>query len=219
MKLELGGGKNFDLDGYLNVDVKVGRGINFVGNLLALFSPDADISDYPDLKKLIEHDLFTGVRAVHFVEHIPWIYQEAMFDWIHRILEPGGSLEIVTPNLEYFCKVYLKRSRWRLSRYMKKVFKGVVLDLFPETDHPHILSSKSEIDLRRWFNFKIFSGCSLGDYHHCLYDKCMLQHILSKRHVDIDVPLWTRVDIKVRDDVLRATAVKYKEADNKEDYF
>ena len=218
MKLELGGGENFFTEGYLNVDIKEGPGVDVVGDLLALFTPDAEMSDYPLLERLDGENLFTEVRAIHFVEHIPWIYQESMFDWIWRILEPGGTLEVVTPNLEYICRVYLKRGRWRVSRFLKRAFKGVVLDLIPETDHPYIISSKNEIDLRRWFNFKTFSGCSKGDYHHCLYDTYMFKDLLSRRHAETDLPYWMHVDIKARGDMIKVSAVKLKESD-KEKYF
>ena len=220
MKLELGGGENFSSKDFLNVDIKAGPGVDIVGNLLALFSPDANIRDYPDLERITGDNICSEIRAIHFIEHIPWIYQDGLFNWMHTVLEPGGILEIVTPNIEYICRVYLKRSRWRISRLLKRVFKGVVLDLFPEVNHPYITNRKNELDLRRWFNFKVFSGCSLGDYHHCMYDDYMLNSILSKVDVETGLPLWMQVHVKARGDMLKATVVKFKEKEfDKELYF
>lgn len=136
--------------------------VEFYGDIRSLWNP----KDFPDVGNLdeINENFYDIVAAVHFIEHIEWIYQHHLFEYARMWLKPGGYFVVETPNLEWIAKVYLdKRFRNR----------------FPMNEHPDI-KTRSEMDFRRWINFKIFSGCSPGDYHHCLYDATMLRGMFEK---------------------------------------
>ena len=163
-KLEIGSGQNPTPD-YIHVDLDPkAPDVDLVGDVRALFSPDAVLADYPDLKALDTRpgplELYREIRAVHFIEHIQWIYQRPMFRWFFDLLAPGGVLTIETPDLHWIAKSYLKNHRKRR---------------FPSGEHPHL--SRPE-DFHWWVNFKLFSGCSSGDYHHCAYDSRSLTEML-----------------------------------------
>jgi len=80
MKLNLGCGRK-PLDGYLNVDRFSGKGVEKI----------VDASHLPSSWT----DSFEEVRADHFFEHVldfPAAWQE-----VHRVLKPGGILEVEVP--------------------------------------------------------------------------------------------------------------------------
>ena len=204
MKIEIGGGRH-PAPGFTNIDFATLPEVDVVADVRAIFTPDVDIADYPSLESFQEPEIATHVRAIHFIEHIPWIYQEAMFGWFWTILQPGGVLEIATPNFRYIAQVYLKRRGWSIHRFFSRLRRKTV-PLFPESDHELIKTNIENHDLTLWTNYKVFSGCGLGDYHHCGYDKYLIAHILSKQP-------WKTISVKEKKDLLYVIANKKEQKD------
>ena len=223
MQLELGGGKN-PSPGFFNVDIVNEDTVDLVGDLRALFTPDVDIEDYPQLVKFQESNQCSHVSAVHFIEHIPWIYQDAMFKWINHILVDGGMFQGVTPNLKDIAKIYLKRKRSLIRNSILGLF-GAKQPLFPADEHPDIKGNTDEYNLKLWTNFRIFSGCGisesgkLGDYHHCLYDKEMFVSLL-KSQINADGEcIWKNIKASENGLELHVFAVKNNAKKNNKAFF
>jgi len=182
-RLEIGSG-NTPEDGFTHLDVNPqSPHVEIVGDIRSIFSVDYDISQYPDLVYLKDiQGVFSEIRAVHVVEHVQWIYQKAMFEWFFRLLKDGGRLTVQTPDLEWIAKSYIKNKRKKR---------------FPETDHPDLSLPK---DFTAWANFKLYSGCSKGDYHHCSYDRDWLKQVM--------VAAGFRTSIHRRGGTLHATGNK-----------
>lgn len=140
---------------------------DFLCDMRTLFVPD-----YPsEIDKPINglrKNQYMFIRLQHIVEHIEWIYQEFLYKWLMELLAPGGMVYIATPNLEYAVGVYYKNRRNQL--------KGKDVK-YPIDEHIY-LKPGVQSDMQRWVNFKLFSGCSPGDYHHCCYDRQWLGEIL-----------------------------------------
>jgi len=170
--LDIGVG-NDNAELFTTVDIDPECKPDIVGDIRCLFAPSdyyADMKkDYPDLRKL-ETGSFMYIRVKHIIEHIEWIYQQALFDWLGSMLGNGGLLEIDTPNLAYIAKIYLAGSTRQGLGAMPK---------FPANEHNDLRQSESS-DLQRWVNFKLFSGCSPGDYHHACFDAFRLCDLLKK---------------------------------------
>lgn len=151
------------------LDIRKEFSPDYVGDMRCLFAPDypASIDDYPDLLRIPTNN-YMLVKLQHVVEHIEWIYQEFMFRWILDILAPGGMVNIATPNLEYIVGVYVVNR--------KKQRKGTEVR-YPIDEHTYFKPGV-ESDMQRWVNFKMMSGCSPGDYHHCMYDRYWLYEML-----------------------------------------
>lgn len=174
--LDLGSGKYGAEDKrFTSVDIDPATGADIIGDIRCLFAP-ADhfrekIKDYPDLEQLVGvYEAFKLVRLRHIVEHIEWIYQEVLIDWVLRLLQPGGAIIIYTPNLEFILKVY--------SANLDLYRRGKALK-FPVHEHPY-LKPGVPWDVVRWANFKLNSGCSPGDFHHCIYDELWLGNLLNE---------------------------------------
>lgn len=204
MKIEIGGGRQ-PAPGFTNIDIATFPEVDIVGDVRAIFTPDVDIAAYPALERFQEPEIATHIRAIHFVEHVPWIYQQAMFGWFWTLLQSGGSLEVATPNFRYIVQVYLKRRGWSIQRFFSRL-RGQTVPLFPDTDHALIETNRNAHDLTLWTNYKIFSGCGLGDYHHCGYDKTLMEYMLSKQ-------TWKTVCIHEKKETLFIQANKAPEKD------
>lgn len=181
-----------------------------------------DIAGSPDIKvdirkfitsdyKLLPDDptissgFYFVVKAVNVVEHIQWIYQDAFFDWIYTIIRPGGMFFIETPNLEYICKLYV--------RNLEAISEGKNAK-FPADEYPGMANKSGEPinpnhDLQRWVNFKLFSGCSPGDFHHCCFDAYWIARML-------DAHGFEKIAI-ASDSTLKAVGFKGKVSENLND--
>jgi len=184
--LNLGAGAESNNEKYINVDIHKANNIDVTGDIRTVFAPiyDQHLAEFPDLLNL-DASQFKFIRLHHVIEHIEWIYQERMFDWLSELLLLGGWVYIETPNLEYVAKTYLKSAQAR--KGVQKVIGQK--EGFPFDDHPY-LSERRDVDITRWFNAKAFSGCSTnryingcvdGDFHHCLYDEFWLRSILKEK--------------------------------------
>jgi len=173
MKLEIGSG-NMPTKGYKHLDINANApDVDYVGDIRALITEDYDIEKYPNLK-FISNETFEEIKAYHFIEHIQWIYQEALFRLFYQWLLPGGRLNLQTPDLEWIVQSYLHRKKKSWLTLKNKQY------VFPDKEHPQLTDSGNPIQFHQWVNYKIFSGCSPGDFHHCLYDAESLERTLEK---------------------------------------
>lgn len=145
---------------------------DYLGDIRPLFVPGYPVQNANDNESLsgIRKNTYMLVKLQHVVEHIEWIYQERLMEWAMNILAPGGLVYIGTPNLEFAIGVYVRNRKRQLRN------KGVK---YPIDEHPYCKPGIPS-DMQKWVNFKIFSGCSPGDYHHCMYDRYMLYAELMK---------------------------------------
>jgi len=178
-KLEIGSGNN-PTPGYEHLDFQADAiHVEYKGDFRALFAPDYELDQFPDLLKLSE-DTFDEIKAVHFVEHVEWIYQEAMFKTFWSLLKPFGRIFIVTPNLTWILNAAIVGFERYGSKWLSfRRRRAVPLDNWQQ-EHP-LLESQPEslIVFVKWLNFKLYSGCSRGDYHHCCYTAELLKHVLE----------------------------------------
>ena len=172
--LDVGTG-NDDSENYTTIDMDISCKPDIVGDIRCLFAPSdfyrEKKTDYPDLEHL-QTGMFYYVRLKHVIEHVEWIYHQAMFDWLSNIVSGGGYVEIETPNLRYIIKMYADQIKIHDSGGMPK---------FPAGEHNDLDNTKP-IDFQRWVNFKLFSGCSPGDTHHSCFDIYTLCYYLQQHH-------------------------------------
>lgn len=147
---------------------------NYLIDVRAIFAPGycdntEIVNKYPDIKK-IKYNYWDMVNMSHFVEHIEWIYQDFLFRWVFDLLIDGGFVYIDTPSLEYILGVYSE------NRKLQKRGKPVK---YPVYEHEY-LSKEIQSDMQKWIQYKLYSGCSPLDYHHCHYDAYFLTDILLK---------------------------------------
>lgn len=156
---------------FKTVDILEKFDTDYVGDIRCLFAPVYvdSIDKHPSLQN-IKSNTFEVVKLQHVVEHIEWIYQEFLLRWVVDILAPGGLVYIGTPNLEYAVGVYVANRKRQVKKQDVK---------YPIGEHTYCKPGVSS-DMQKWVNFKIFSGCSPGDYHHCMYDRYMLHAELEK---------------------------------------
>lgn len=155
------------------------------GDLRAIIEPGdlVTVERYPQLATILPNT-FSLVRLSHFVEHIAWIHQELLLEWIYSILEPGGMVYIVTPNLEFITKIYTKN--------IKRIKKGLE-PKYPLDEHSYCKAGVAH-HMQYWTNFKLFSGCSPGDYHHTCYDEYLLgSHLVDKGFTNVVISSTTEV--------------------------
>lgn len=109
-----------------------------------------------------DDNTFSLVYASHVLEHIPWFKTIDALQEVHRILQPGGVVEIWVPNFEYLVECYLKGTLgddWR-------------------RDNPND-------DPMLWFNGRLFTyggPLGLGDpnWHRAVFDGDYLRQCLLK---------------------------------------
>lgn len=166
--LDIGAGIIKD-DNFTSNDIRDDFGVDIMGDIRSLFVSDyaKNLEAYPDLDT-IKPNHYMVIRLNHIVEHIEWIYQEVFLDWVFKMLAPGGFVCIATPNLEFVAKVYL--DQLKRQRVGKKV-------IYPHNEHSYCQEGVPS-HMQKWVNFKIFSGCSPGDYHFCMYDRRFLHDVL-----------------------------------------
>lgn len=96
MKLEIGSGQN-PQPGYKHLDIDPNfPQIDYVSDLAkdGIPLPDASCDE---------------ILANHVIEHIPWRKLPFVLSECSRVLRPGGSMVIRTPDLEFICRSYLEK--------------------------------------------------------------------------------------------------------------
>jgi predicted SAM-dependent methyltransferase len=90
-KLQIGAGP-YALKGWLSTDI----------------SPVSKDTMYLDATKRFPFasETFDYVFSEHMIEHIPWRHGLGMLQECHRVLKPGGTLRIATPDLAVMLRLY-----------------------------------------------------------------------------------------------------------------
>ncbi|MFA5358066.1 MAG: methyltransferase domain-containing protein [archaeon] len=105
-KLEIGCGEK-PREGYIHFDVRKLKGVDFVG----------------DAKKLpFENNSFEEIYSRFFLEHLPRNDAKKALKEMLRVLSPGGRVEIIVPNLEYFCKLFLEGNEQEKEWSLNKIY-------------------------------------------------------------------------------------------------
>lgn len=186
--LDIGTGHD-DAEYYTTVDMDIACKPNIVGDIRCLFAASdyyrEMLPDYPDLKNLKSRS-FYYIRLKHVVEHIEWIYQQSLFEWLSNIIASGGCIEIETPNWRYIAKMYSEQIGIQDSGGAPKFPAGELNGL--DVTNP--------IDFQRWIQFKVFSGCSPGDTHHACFDVYSLCYYLQHNNFT-DIRVYNGSSLRV----------------------
>ncbi len=194
--LDIGSGNIAD-GKYTRLDFRKSFDVDYYGDIRYCFAPDLKekIDKYPDLEK-IKPGSFSLVRVSHLIEHIEWIHQELLFEWLDSLLVEGGLVFISTPNFDYVVKMYLQamQKTVKVKDYNNDNLTETVLPNFPFGDHDYTKGGRI-IDIIKWANSYLFAGCSYnwdnneirGDYHHCSYNKVWLVDMLSRYFQDVHI--------------------------------
>jgi len=173
--LDIGAGRCGD---YYSIDKNPKLDCSFTGDIRTLFAP-VYCNETPRSLKKVKSYSFNFVIMQHIVEHIEWIYQQSMFNWVYSILNYNGVLFVETPNVEYIVKQYLS-------------FTSSLAN-----QHPDINKNDPDANIK-WLNSKLYSGCSTnkfkdgcvdGDFHLCMYNKdwlCNILELTGFRHIQIN---------------------------------
>lgn len=192
-KLDIGSGNI--KSNMMTLDKKADAKTDYRGDIRTQFAP-VYIESKRKYKNLmsIRKCYFKFIRMQHTVEHIEWIYQKAMLQWISGLLTNDGILFIEVPNVE-----------WILDTYNK--YRGA--KEFPlYNQHPDI-DQYDPNALIKWLNSKIYSGCSTnkfedgcidGDFHLCMYSPELLI-------TNLDESGFVKVEIS-NDDTISCLAYK-----------
>lgn len=192
--LNIGAGSQKDAN-FQTLDIDTSCEPDYVADIRCAFAASDYFRDraneYPDLSR-IQPNQFMLIWEQHTAEHIEWIYQQTHFQWLYQIIAPGGCIVIEVPNLEFIARVYLKNlDRQRKGDHVR----------FPAQEHGDLSETESS-DMQRWVNFKLFSGCSPGDYHHVCFDPMLLWRMTSLAGFE-KISIWNGTSLK---------AVAYKPA-------
>jgi predicted SAM-dependent methyltransferase len=153
MRLHIGGTEF--RDGWLNLNIEPGPGIDLVGHC-------GDLSHF-------KNGSVTEIYASHIYEHLSHNHElRGALVEAHRVLVPGGTLSISVPDLEQLCRMFLQPSlgvmeRWKV---MEMMFGG---QLNAHDFHKiglsweflaTMLQQVGFIEIRRVSEFGLFHDCS-----------------------------------------------------------
>jgi predicted SAM-dependent methyltransferase len=103
-KLEIGSG-NKPMEGYLHFDIRPNVNADVVGDATKLPFKDGE---------------FEEVFSRFFLEHLPRKDAKSALKEMFRVLKDGGKLDILVPNIEFFCKTFVEekgqKKEWALNK-------------------------------------------------------------------------------------------------------
>ncbi|MDD4251258.1 MAG: methyltransferase domain-containing protein [Candidatus ainarchaeum sp.] len=103
-KLEIGSG-NKPKEGYLHFDIRKDINVDVVG----------DAKNLP-----FENNSFEEVFSRFFLEHLDRKDALKVLSEIFRVLKNNGKLELIVPNLNYFCRLFIdetgQKKQWALNK-------------------------------------------------------------------------------------------------------
>jgi len=103
-KLEIGSG-NKPTEGYLHFDIRSNVNADVVGDATKLPFKEGE---------------FEKVLSRFFLEHLPRKDATIALKEMFRVLKNGGKLEIIVPNLAFFCKTFIEekgqKKEWALNK-------------------------------------------------------------------------------------------------------
>ena len=99
-------------------------------------SPIEDVLQMDILKGLkFENNTFDVVYTAQFVEHITLDQADFVLKEVNRVLKPGGTLRIVTPDLEEMAESYLnalKSLKIKNNSFLEKQYDWLRLEIFDQ---------------------------------------------------------------------------------------
>lgn len=103
-KLQIGAGPTA-LEGWLSTDI----------------NPRSDQAVYLDATRRFPFDdgSFDYVYSEHMIEHITWSQGRLMLGECRRVLRPGGSIRVATPDLKVLLDLYTRPEEPRAAAYIK----------------------------------------------------------------------------------------------------
>lgn len=105
-KLEIGPGAK-PKKGYLHFDIRQGIGADVVG----------------DARKLpFAEEEFEEVYSRFFLEHVPRKDAKIILCEMLRVLKKGGKIEIIVPNLAYFCRLFVEQEGQKKEWALNKIY-------------------------------------------------------------------------------------------------
>lgn len=103
-KLEIGSG-NKPKEGYLHFDIRNIKQTDIVG----------DARELP-----FEDNSFEEVFSRFFLEHLPRADAMKVLIEMNRVIKKNGKIEIIVPNLKYFCELFInevgQKKEWALNK-------------------------------------------------------------------------------------------------------
>ena len=143
--------------------LEIGPGVNSLGAdwdaMDMIDRPHVNIlHDARELPLPIEDNSYDLVYMSHFLEHIPWTQTNSFLQEIHRIVKPGGSVEIWVPDLEKLVQAYLNPKLNKNDGWYKY---------------------NEEKDPVKWFNGRLFTyGPGEENFHRAAFDRSYLERCL-----------------------------------------
>ena len=105
-KLEIGSG-NKPREGYIHFDIRKIDGVDFIG----------------DARKLpFDEGEFSEVYSRFFLEHLNRNDASLVLKEMYRVLAKNGLLQIIVPNIAYFCKVFIEESGQKKEWALNKIY-------------------------------------------------------------------------------------------------
>ena len=103
-KLEVGSGEK-PKQGYLHFDIRKNVGADIIG----------DAAKLP-----FKGEEFDEIYSRFFLEHLTRKEAEKALAEMNRVMKHGGKIEIIVPNLAYFCKLFAgekgQKKEWALNK-------------------------------------------------------------------------------------------------------
>jgi predicted SAM-dependent methyltransferase len=139
VKLEIGSGPK-PKEGYLHFDIRPNVGADVIGDARKLNFKDGE---------------FEEVYSRFFLEHLPRKDALIALKEMHRVLQSNGNLEIIVPNLAYFCRLFAEEKGQKKGWALNKIYG---FENYPEDHHYYgydeetlsqILTELGFIDIKR----------------------------------------------------------------------
>ena len=101
---------------------------------------------------------YDGIFAAHVIEHVPWSRTNVALSEAFRILKPGGTIELWTPDLAYLVRCYQEARCGDSWRRMNR-----------------------QDDPMRWFLGRLYTyGPGEENWHHAAFDEPYLTKCLEQ---------------------------------------
>ncbi len=142
LKLQIGGGGR-KLEGWLNTDLYPARGVMRMDATARFPFPDAT---------------FAFIFSEQMIEHVDYVSAQRMLTECHRVLEPGGTLRIATPDLRFLVELFRKPWADTQQRYVQWTLKTSIPEA-PIQAAAFVLNN----DVRNWGHAFLYDEEVLGD--------------------------------------------------------
>ena len=116
IKLEIGSGPK-PREGYIHFDIRADVNADVVGDARKLPFKDGE---------------FEEVYSRFFLEHLPRRDAVIALKEMARVLRNGGVIEIIVPNIAYFCKVFVEEKGQKKYWALNKIYG---FENYPEDHH------------------------------------------------------------------------------------